>query len=492
MKYKVLTIFLSAAVCSCQITVLPAYAESAEYVQKEAAVSEDNKIQGEKGKQLVISLDEAICIAMENNMDIKSFEMDKKKAQLQREIAERSERKIKDGDKDVSDAREQMHSLEKLADEMPDGVTLGQLSQDSNVKQLLDEHPEFSGLDKESLEENVIKPAKDSIDSGSLKIDSGVKSINDSIREKLDISTSVYLSMNSATDVLTTMAQLQDEVTSAGYEVAKKKIALLVRKCYYDTVKAQKIETLKEAALERATRQYEIAKASYEEGMRAKDDLLLADIQMNFFKVDLQKAQLERKNSYIQLKKVMNIGFENEMRLVEDFNVEPVEVVDLESGISQGLQKRIEIKKCAAQYIVDKMNYDMVAKGYPENTYQNKEAKVAMDKSAVELEKMQIEVESEIRQSHETLISARHMLSYVDGMEEEAREALEIAQLRYEEGYGIESAGLKSEGLSDFAGTIVEVTSAQERLAEVEEKVVQIIFSYNMARDKYLTDIGTY
>ncbi len=492
MKCKVLTIFLAAAVCSCQITVFTAYAQSTEEMQYEAAISANNEIQGKNGKQLVISLDEAIGIAMENNMDIKSFEVDRKSAQLQREIAERAERKIKHGDEDISDAREKMRSLENLADAIPDGVTLGQLSQDPKVKQLLDEHPEFSGLDKESLEENVIKPAKDSIDSGSLKIDSGVKSINDSIKEKLDISTSAYLSMNSATDVLTTMAQFQEEVTSAGYEVVRKKIALLVRKCYYDAVKAQKIEFLKKAALERATRQYEIAKASYEEGMRAKDDLLLADIQMKLFKVDLQKAHMERKNAHTELKKIMNIGFENDMRLVEDFSAESMEVMGVESGIKQGLEKRIEIKKCAAQYLVDKMNYDMVAKGYPENTYQNKEAKVAMDKSAVELEKMQIEVESEIRQSYETLISASNMLSYVDGMEKKAQEALEIAQLRYEEGYGIESAGLKSEGLSDFAGTIVEVTSAQERLADVEEKIVQIIFSYNMARDKYLTDIGTY
>ncbi|KDR94792.1 Outer membrane efflux protein [Peptoclostridium litorale DSM 5388] len=492
MKSKVATMVLAAALFSCQTAEYPAYAK--DMINMQESLNEESlaDIQKKEDKVFVMSLEKAVEIAMENNMDIKALEVDKKSAQLQREIAERAERKIRDGDKDLSDAREQLHSIESIAGAIPDGVTLGELSQDKRVKQLLEEHPELSGLDKKALEENVIEPAKDSIDSGSMKIDSGVQSINDSIKDKLDISTSAYLSMNSATDVLTTMAQLQDEVTSAGYEVAKKKVALLVRKNYYDAIKAQKMEMLKKVALERAKRQYEIAKASYEEGMRARDDLLLAKIQMNLFEVEFQKSQMERKNAYTELKKVVNTGFENDIRLVEDFQAEPDEVMDLESGIMQGLQKRIEIKKCAAQYVVDKMNYEMVAKGYPENTYQNKEAKAAMEKSAVELEKMQIEVESEIRQSYETFVSARNMISYTKGIEEDAQKALEIAQLRYEEGYGIESAALKSEGLSDFAGTIVEVTSAQERLAKVEETVVHIIFSYNMARDKYLTDIGTY
>lgn len=491
MNSKVVTIVLAAALFSCQTAGYSAYAQNTA-IQGNSNEKSLVYTQEKEDGAFVMSLEKAIEIAMENNMDIKALEVDKKSAQLQREIAERAERKIKDGDKDLSESRKKLNSLESLAVAIPEGVTLGELSQDERVKRLLEEHPEFSGLDKKSLEENVIEPARESIDSGGMKIDSGVQKINDSIKDKLDVSTSAYLSMNSATDVLTAMAQLQDEVTSAGYEVAKKKIALLVRKNYYDAIKAQKMEGLKKVALERAERQHEIAKASYEEGMRAKDDLLLAKIQMNLFEVEFQKSQMERKNAYTELKKVVNTGFEKDIRLVEDFQAETDEVMDLESGIMQGLQKRIEIKKCAAQYMVDKMNYEMVAKGYPENTYQNKEAKTAMEKSAVELEKMQIEVESEIRKSYETLVSTRNMISYTKGIEEEAQKALEIAQLRYEEGYGIESAALKSEGLSDFAGTIVEVTSAQERLAKVEETVVQIVFSYNMARDKYLTDIGTY
>ncbi|AHM55670.1 outer membrane protein-like protein [Peptoclostridium acidaminophilum DSM 3953] len=449
---------------------------------------------GAAGKEKVLSIDveQAIELAMQNNMDLKSLDVDVRSAALSREMAERAEKKLSDGKNRLSDASESIGALEQLAGKLPEGVKLGDIAgSNAAVAGLLEEHPEFSGLDKAGLEKNVINPARDAIESGDVKLELGIADVNESIKDKLDITASRYLSMSSSTKLLTTMAQLQESVTGSGYKIAGKSVALLTRKRYYDVLKASRIEEIKRLALERAKRQYEMARASYEEGMKAKDDMLLSRVQLNLLSAAYTKSQMDRKNAEIELKRVMNIDMATSLRLIEDFSTDPLQA-DLNAGLAQGLEKRIEMQKLMAQYVVDKLNFELTRGPYPENTYQYKEAKVKLEKAQAELEKGQVDTSAQIRQSYESLVCAAQMLEYTGGIVEDARESLAIAQLRYEEGYSFETSGIKSSGLSDFAGTIVEVIAAQERLADVEEKTVDIIYSYNLAKDKYLNDIGTY
>jgi len=441
---------------------------------------------------LSIDVEGAIELAMQNNMDLKSIAVDTKSTALSREMAERAEKKLSDGKNRLSDASESVGGLEQLAGKLPEGVKLGDIAGSNEaVAGLLKEHPELAGLDKAGLEKNVINPARDAIESGDVKLELGIEDVNDSIKDKLDITASRYLSMSSSTKLLTTMAQLQESVTGSGYKIARKNVALLTRKRYYDVLRASRIEEIKRLALERAKSQYDMAKASYEEGMKAKDDMLLSRVQLNLFGAAYTKAQMDRRNAEIELKRVMNIDMATKLSLTENFSTEPLQA-DLNAGLAQGLEKRLEMQKLMAQYIVDKLNFELTKGPYPENTYQYKEALLKLEKAQVEIEKGQVDTGAQIRQSYESLASAEQMLEYTEGIVEDARESLAIAQLRYDEGYSFESSGIKSAGLSDFAGTIVEVIAAQERLADVEEKTVDIIYSYNLAKDKYLNDIGTY
>jgi hypothetical protein len=43
--------------------------------------------------------------------------------------------------------------------------------------------------------------------------------------------------------------------------------------------------------------------------------------------------------------------------------------------------------------------------------------------------------------------------------------------------------------MEDAGGTIFEVLAAEEKLSEVEEKVVEIVYGYNLAKSKYEVDI---
>ena len=84
------------------------------------------------------------------------------------------------------------------------------------------------------------------------------------------------------------------------------------------------------------------------------------------------------------------------------------------------------------------------------------------------------------------------MLESTKEMVDEAKENLEIAILKYKEGFGVETSLLKNLNLEDSAGTIVEVLAAEEKLAEIEESVVQVTYAYNLARMQYLNNTGNF
>ncbi|SHH22589.1 Outer membrane efflux protein [Tepidibacter thalassicus DSM 15285] len=472
----------------------------------------------EENKSLNLTLDKAIKIAMENNYILKSLEVDLESTDLSLDRAKYNEKKIKRGKDKLDDAKEESAPLIEGLDKLISSGLGTESSSVSDIKQNVDkvldtlnQVPDDMLSDEQKAQKSILQEASNNlsyaiskgygsyskqdiqgaIKEGEDRLDLGVEEVNSAIAEKLNIDVERVLALDSTTELMTTMAELQNEVTKDGYKIAQKQIALLTRQKYYEVIKTKKIEELKKVALDRANKQYEMAKNAYEEGMKAKDDVLLSQAQVKLMNVDYRNAVLNRKKAEIELKKVINIDLDTDINLVEDFTTEGIDF-NLKEGIKQGLEKRIEIRKAQAQYLVDKLNFELTSKQYPDNTYQYKEAKVKMDKSKVELEKSYKEVEASIRQSYEALIATKDMLSYIENVVENAKESLEIAEYRYKEGYGFETSVIKSANLEDVAGTIVEVIAAQERLADIEEKVVEVIFNYNLARDKYLNDIGMY
>ncbi|SHJ85238.1 TolC family protein [Tepidibacter formicigenes] len=472
----------------------------------------------EENKELNLTLDKAIEIAMENNYILKSLEVDLESTDLSLDRAKYNEKKIKKGQDKLDDAKEKSAPLINGIDKLISNGLGTEASSVNDIKQNVDgvlntlnQIPDEMLSPEQKVQKSMLQEASNSlsyaisegygnyskkdieggIKAGEDKLDLGIEEANSAIAEKLNIDVDRVLALDSTTELMTTMAELQNEVTKDGYKIAQKQIELLTRQKYYEVIKTKKIEELKKVALDRANKQYEMSKNAYEEGMKAKDDVLLSQAQVKLMNVDYRNAVLNRKKAEIEFKKVINVDLGVDINLVEDFTTEK-ESFNLEEGIKQGLEKRIEIRKAQAQYLVDKLNFELTSKQYPDNTYQYKEAKVKMDKSKVELEKSYKEVEASIRQSYEALIATQDMISYIENVVENAKESLEIAECRYEEGYGFETSVLKSANLEDIAGTIVEVISAQERLSDIEEKVVEVIFNYNLAKDKYLNDIGTY
>jgi len=452
---------------------------------------------------LKLTLEEAVKLGLENSIQLEQVknEIDLKHLALDR--AEYLSDKLEDADERISEGKRQLSEAQTAInnDIAPQDIPL--TDEQGNVVYIVEKGTNLNDLVnagiiteegksqiKQQMQEELDKQ-REQLESGELTLINSVQEAGDTLSTKLDFSSLDALSLNSTTDLMTTMAEVSYEVAKASYDIYRNKIALLIQKSYYDVLKAKKLLEVKEKAVQRAEKQYHITKAAFEEGMKARDELLLAQLYYEKTQIEYEKARGELNTALIELKKNLNIPMDTGIELSHVL-ADEVEELDLEEGLAEGMKNRLEVKKALGEVIVYDLNFELTRKKYPSNTFQYKEAKLLKEKARLNFEQTKREVEASIRKSYETMQSAARMLEKSRDMINQAKEIVEIAQYKYNEGFGVENSLLRQLNLESTAGTIVEVLAAQENLTEVEEKVVEIMYGYNLARMKYLNDIGRF
>ncbi|MFZ5966045.1 MAG: TolC family protein [Bacillota bacterium] len=428
------------------------------------------------GETLKLTVEEAVLVGLENSIQLKQVQTQIDLSKVGKERAREINRDLEDGQREVWDGRTSLYNSEDQIRQL-ESLTPEQLA-------ALGLTPEDVQQMRDALEEGEL-----TLSMGENEFDSALQKVADKIGEKIGMESSYEIGTYNTRKMLEKMSEISYEVTQASYDIYKNQIALLIQKSYYDVLKAQKMLQVKEKAMERAKKQYEFAKASYEEGMKAKDDVLMANIYYKGTLLEQVKAKGELNNAMIALKKNLNIGFDTEIELT-DVLAEKAEQHNLQSDIENGLRNRLEIKKANGEKSINILNFKYIEDSYKKNDYQYKEAQLLKEKSIMNLEQIQLEVENTIRQSYETLMSLGEMMKTSAEMVEQAKENLEIAEYKYQEGFGVDTSFLKKLDLESTAGTMVEVLAAEENLAQIEEKVVEIMYGYNLAKLKYYNDIG--
>ncbi|MBZ4688284.1 MAG: outer rane efflux protein [Clostridiales bacterium] len=436
----------------------------------------------EEDKVMKLDLEKSIRLAMENNLQLQSVLQEIKLREFYKERTDYYNDKFEDAEESLNDARKNLRDVNSAINQIDYALNNDPTLTQEERSQLEQQKAYYEDL-KQKLEAGI--------ESGETALDLSLGEASDIAAEKIGLETERILGVDSTTDLNETMARVALEVTETGYEMGKQQVALLVEKNYYDVIKAKNMLKAKKRALERARGQYEIVKAAYEAGMKAKDDMLLAQSQVELMSADFEKAKSELENARVKFKEALNIPFDTKIEL-QDVEYEDIDSFDLEEGINKGLQNRLEIKKALGQLKVDQLNLELTAKKYTPNTFMYREAKLKADKSQINLEIQRQKVESDIRQSYNTLLATARMREHINNSLKNAQENLEIARYRYNTGFGVPSINLKSIQAEELTGTIMEVLAAQEKLAEIEEKIVEIEAGYNLARAKYLTAIGEY
>lgn len=442
------------------------------------------------GETMKLTIEEAVLTGIENSIQLDQVEKQIQLSDVSNQRARYSSKKLRRGRDDIKEGAKQLNEAQKALDSgmAPTDVTLP----DGTVI------PKGTDLGKvpggETIKEEIQKSlnqSKAQLDSGDYRIINALQEAGSTISSALDFASLDSLTVDSTADVMETMTQIALEVTQASFDIYKNSIALLIQKNYYDVLQAKQLLEVKQKAMDRGKTQYEFAKASYEEGLKPKDDMLVASTYYRSTKIQYEQAKGDLENAIVELKKSINIGFDKDIELT-DVLLEEAEKFDLEKGLVNGMKERLEIKKALGEVAVYALNFDETKRKYTPNTFQYKEAEILRDKSAVDFNQAKLEVENSIRQSYNTVNTVAAMLDGTKEMIKEAEGNLEIAILKYKEGFGVETSLLKNLNLEDSAGTIVEVLAAEEKLAEIEENVVKITYAYNLARMQYLNNTGNF
>lgn len=441
---------------------------------------------------LKLTIEDAVLTGIENSILLDQIETEIDLADVAKRSASYSARKLRRGKDSLRDAQRELGQAESAYKQglVPIDINLGDGTTISAGTKIESLPSEVQGAIKSGIEKSLAE-SKEQLSAGSFKIISALQEAGGVISSALDFASLDALTVDSTSDVMKTMTEVGFEVTQASFDIYKNSIALLIQKNYYDVLQAKQMLEVKKKAMERGKTQYEFAKASYEEGLKPKDDMLVASTYYRSTKIQYEKAKGDLENAIIELKKNLNIGFDKEIVLT-DVLVKEIEDFNLEEGLINGMKERLEIKKTLGEVIVYTINLDETKKKYPSNTFQYQEADLLKNKAILNFNQAKLEVENSIRQSYNDVNTVAAMLESTREMVKEAEGNLEIAILKYKEGFGVETSLLKNLNLEDSAGTIVEVLAAEEKLAEIEENVVKITYAYNLARMQYLNNTGNF
>ncbi|MDS1029661.1 TolC family protein [Bacillota bacterium LX-D] len=431
------------------------------------------------------TLDRAVQYAIDNSLEMEQVYLTLKANEENQDKAYYNAKKLHKGENSLDQGKS---SLNTAKDQL------------ENVNQAIAQM-DAAGADKNSPDYKKLVSTKEKLEAGIAAGETNLKAGKESFQEGIKkVSTELNLAgvttnnltdASSAADLMKTSADIALSVTNAGVLIQKQGLALQVENAYYDVLEKQRLVKVQQDTLNLATQLYQFAKNSYDTGFSAKDEYLLAQLQVKAAKMKLLQAQHNLQLAKNQLKQLMNYDLKKDIVLEDNFTTK-AEELNLDQGLEKGLNKRLEILKGNGELLIARLNLSITAKSYTPNTYYYREAELQQEQAELNIKKQKSAVTNSILNSYNAVQTAKAALETVRDMEKLAQENLEIATYKYKAGFGEDSKLLKQMDTENLSGTIAEVLAAQEKVSEVQAAVVNAIYNYNLSLAKYKFDTGEY
>ncbi|MBE3577180.1 MAG: TolC family protein [Limnochordales bacterium] len=271
------------------------------------------------------------------------------------------------------------------------------------------------------------------------------------------------------------------ELVAAQYELEKAKqavldaresVALKVEQQYYEVLRSTELLDIQQQSLERAKRQFQVTEARYQAGLISRHEYLAAQDQLVVQEHSFRQAQASLELAKLQFKLLLGLPQESEIVLQDRFPFAPLDV-DLAESLRQALARRSDL--LAARQAVASAERQVALS---DNDYtppvQLQRARMALERAQIAAAQAETRVALEVRQKYLALEQARVAVEESERARERARDALRIAEARY------------NNGLSP----LLELLNAQAALARAELDAVEAVWDYNLAKAAFLQAIG--
>lgn len=256
------------------------------------------------------------------------------------------------------------------------------------------------------------------------------------------------------------------EQASLGVEAARQSVRLAVTKAYVEWQKADALVGASQAALTRAQAQSDLARKAEGAGTASHYDVIQADAQVSAQKATLTAARSGRDTARLMLERLIGVPVDAGLSPEPPAQAgqaasSPVDAVppltDADSLIDRALKQRPDVAIGKLNVQAKEADLDLLGQYFPADDPLVAGARLAVQEAALGLESTRADIRLQVQQSLLAIASANERLSALAEGEAQSREALRLAQLRFEAG----------------TATTVEVVTAQAALSAAEASRIQ-------------------
>lgn len=255
---------------------------------------------------------------------------------------------------------------------------------------------------------------------------------------------------------------------------AQGKIA--VDQAYYGLLKSRKLVESFKAADKRANEQLKLLNAKYKAGSVAKNELIEAEVQAANAKSSLVDGENDEKIALLKLNQTLGLELNTELILTKQIKYTPPPQIKLDEEIQIALAKRVDILQARETLNLKQVENQLTNGYYGPGVYIYEESRYSLLQAQSTLKDKLKLAEVSVQTAYFNLLSLDQRYNLAEKSLLQAKEALRIAQKRYQ-------AGLARS---------TEVSSAIVTLSQAESKSVEVLVQYSLAQEQFSFELGKY
>lgn len=255
-------------------------------------------------------------------------------------------------------------------------------------------------------------------------------------------------------------------------EINLSNLALSIEEAYYSVLRAEQALQLAQSGAERAKKQLEDIQIRFSLGMVAEIDLLQAQLEAEQAEQEINNASRDLELAWQNLNSLIAVEPDTRFELTSSLSFSPVEI-DFEKSLNYALSHRLEIQQAEDNLKLAEKKVEV--SNTPYTPLLDKEAaQLEKEQRSIQLAKTRESIELEIREAYFTLKNAGEQVPLREKALQVAKENLNIAQARFENG----------------AITTLDLLEAQYNLYQAEIAYLQSIYDYNVSLARFFTKLG--
>ncbi|HEY8495639.1 MAG TPA: TolC family protein [Limnochordales bacterium] len=249
-------------------------------------------------------------------------------------------------------------------------------------------------------------------------------------------------------------------------------VALRVEEAYYNALRAGELFEIQSSNLDQSARQLAVARARYEAGLIARQDLLEAELSHEQSRLALETTERDRQEAYRKLAELLGMAEGTPLWLVDEITFSPLRM-ELDDALQEALAQRAEVVR--AQRAIEQAREQVAHADTPYAApVELLRAQYNLERAEIRYEQVRAQVAQQVRQEWHQLADGERRVELSRRQEELAKSRAEISRARYE-------AGLIS---------LLDLLKDEAAYARARLDAAQAVWDYNLAKARFLRTLG--